>query len=115
MTENKSMKMYFEKIVPDFRISKCVSTILLLQSFYFTQKLALSYAGFFHENSLSVACCAFNVLEVRTVTPNRLKNQSGGTLKILSHDCTHQQGLVKQKNVALDHSGFKAKFPKHFY
>ena len=35
------------------------------------------------------------MLEVRT--PNRFKNQSGGTLKILSHDCNHQQGLAKQK------------------
>ena len=54
------------------------------------------------------------MLEVRTITPNRVKNQSGGTLKILAHNCNHQQWLVvKQKNVALQHCGFKAEFPKH--
>ena len=73
----------------------------------------LSYVGDFHKNSLSVACCTLNVLEVRTITPNRFKNQSGGTLKILAHYCNHQQGLAKQKNVALHHCGFKAEFPKH--
>ena len=80
-----------------------------------TQKLALYYAGAFHENSLSIACCTFNVLEVRTITPSRFKNQSGGTLKILAHNYNHQQGLVKQKNVTLHHCGFKAEFRKHFY
>ena len=39
----------------------------------------------------------FNVLEVRTITPNRFKNQFDGTLKILAHDCSRQQELVKQK------------------
>ena len=89
------MEMYFKKKVPDFRISKYVSTIDLLSSFYFTQKFMLSYAGVFHKNSLSVPCCTFNVLEVRTITPNTFKNQSGGTLKILAHHCNHQQELVK--------------------
>ena len=69
----------------------------------------------FHENSLSVACCTFGVLEVRTITPNRLENRSSGTLKILVHNWNHQQGLVKQKTVALHHCGFKAEIPKHFY
>ena len=55
------------------------------------------------------------MLEVRTITPNRFKNQSGGTLKILAHDCNYQQGLVKQNNVALYHCGFKTEFPKQFY
>ena len=106
------MKMYLKKKVPDFRISKYVSKIILLSSFYFTQKFALFYAGAFHKNPLSGACCTFNVLEVRT--PNRFKNQSGGTLKILAHNCNHQQGLVKE-TVALHHCAFKAEFPKHFY
>ena len=51
------------------------------------------------------------MLEVRTITPYRFKNQFGGTLKILAHNCKHQQGLVKQKNVALHHYAFKAEFP----
>ena len=59
----------------------------------------LSYAGAFDKNSLCVACCTFNVLEVRTIPPNRFKNQSGGTLEKLAHGCNRQQGLVKQKNV----------------
>ena len=57
----------------------------------------LSYAGAFHKNFLSVACCTFNVLEVRIIILNRLKNQPAGTLKILAHDCNHQQALVRQK------------------
>ena len=55
------------------------------------------------------------MLEVRTITPNRFKNQSGGTLKMLARDYNDKQGLAKQKNVALHHCGFKAEFPKHFY
>ena len=51
------------------------------------------------------------MLEVRTITPNAFKNQSGDTLKILAHNWNHQQGLVKQKNVTL----FKVEFRKHFY
>ena len=62
-----------------------------------------------------MACCTFNVLEIRTITPNRFKNQSGGTLKMLARDYNDKQGLAKQKNVALHHCGFKAEFPKHFY
>ena len=58
--------------------------------------MAVSYAGAFPKNSLCVACCTFDVLEVRTIiTPNRFKNQSGGTLKILAHNSNHQQGLAK--------------------
>ena len=54
------MKMYFKKKVPDFEISKYEFTIVLLQSFYFTQKFALSYAGAFYKNSLIVTV-AFSV------------------------------------------------------
>ena len=85
----------FQEKSTRFRISRYVSTIDLLPSFYFTEKFMLSYAGVFHKNSLSVPCCTFNVLEVRTITPNTFKNQSGGTLKIFAHHCNHQQGLVK--------------------
>ena len=75
----------------------------------------LSSAGAFHENSLSVDCCNFDMLKVRTLTPNRFKNQSSDTMNILGHNCNHQQGLAKQKTVVHHHSGFKLKFPKHFY
>ena len=74
-----------------------------------------SYAGAFHENSPNVACSTFGVLEVRTARPNRFKNQSKGTMKILVHNCNYEQGFVKQKTVALHPCGFKAEFPKHFY
>ena len=57
----------------------------------------------FHENSLSVACCTFGMLEIRTLTPNRITNQSSETLNILGHNCNHQQGFVKQRTVALYH------------
>ena len=62
-----------------------------------------------------MACCTFHVLEVRSITANRFKNQSGGTLKILVHDCNHQQGLVKQENVAVYHCGFKVEFPNFYW
>ena len=84
------MKMYFKKRLPDFRISKYVSTIVLLYSFFFTQKFALSYAGAFHKNSLIVTCCTFGRSEIRTLTPNRFKNQTNDTLKLLGHNYNHQ-------------------------
>ena len=89
--------------------------MVLLQSFYFTQKLVLFYEGAFHENSLSMACDTFCKLEIRTLTPNRFKNQSSDTLKLLGHNCNHQQQFVKQKTVTLLLCDFKLKFPEHFY
>ena len=47
----------------------------------------LFYAGTFHQISLSMTCCTFCVLAVGTITPNRFKNQSIGTWKILVHKC----------------------------
>ena len=44
-----------------------------------------------------MACCAFGNLEIRTITPNRFKNQSSGTLKLLGQNCNHQQGFIKKK------------------
>ena len=52
------------------------------------------------------------MLEIQTETLNRFNSQSSDTLKILGHNCKHQQGFVKQKTVALYHFGFKFKFPK---
>ena len=62
-----------------------------------------------------MACCTFGVLEVITITPNRFKKQSSGTLKILAHNCNHQKGLVKQKTVGLHHCAFKAEFHNDVY
>ena len=36
------------------------------------------------------------------------------TLKLLGHNCKHQQRFVKRKPVALRHCGLKLKFPKDF-
>ena len=47
-----------------------------LQSFYFKQKSALSSIRVFQENSLIVACYTFDRLEIRILTPNRLKIKS---------------------------------------
>ena len=58
---------------------------------------------------------ALGNLQIRTLKPNRFKNQSSDTLKLLGQNCNHQQGLIKQKTVALHHRGFKLKFPKHCY
>ena len=80
------MKMHFKKKVPDFRKSKYVSTTKLL---FHKKKCALYNAGAFHENSLSVACCTFSMLEIRSLTPNRFKNHSSDTLNILGHNWNH--------------------------
>ena len=55
----------------------------------------ISSAGFFGEDSLIMAFCALGNLEIRTVKPNRFKNQSSDTLKLLGQNCNHQQGLIK--------------------
>ena len=85
------------KKVPDFRKSKNLSAIFLLQTFYFTRKFALSNAGAFHKNYLSVPCCTFGMLELRTLTQNRFKNQSSDTLNILDLSVTvgfHKNSLI---------------------
>ena len=113
-----SGKHFAEIVVTEYKNNigsdYCVHNITITKLF-FTEKFALSYTVAFYKNSLSVACCAFGVLEVRTITPNRFKNQSSGTWKILAHNCNHQKGLVKQKAVVLYHCGFKAEFSKHSY
>ena len=89
---------YLSRIkLTDLTESKYLSTIVLLQSFYFKQKVALSYAGAFQENSLSVTCCTFGKLQIRTFTSNRFrfKNQFSDTLKLLDHNCNHQPGFLK--------------------
>ena len=107
--------MYFKKKVTDFKISKPVSTILLLRILYFTQKFAFSYAGAFRKNSLIVTCCTFGRFEIQTLTPNRFKNETNDTLTLLGHNYNHQLGFLKQKIVAPHRCGFNLKFPKHFY
>ena len=57
----------------------------------------------------------FGKLETRPLKPNRFKNQSSDTLKLLGHNCNHRQEFIKQKNVAPHHCGFKLKSPKHCY
>ena len=54
-------------------------------------------ARVFHKNSLIVACCIFRKLEIRTLTPNRFKNQANDTLELLDCNSNAQQGFVKQK------------------
>ena len=46
-------------------------------------------------------------LEIRTLKPNRFKNQSSDTQKLLDQNGNHQEGFIKQKTVALHHCGFK--------
>ena len=109
------MKMYFKKKVPDFEISKYEFTIVLLQSFCFPQKFALSCTGTFYKNSLIVTCCTFCRFEIPNLTPNRFKNETNGTLTLIAYNCNLQQGFLKQQIVAPHRCGFNLKFPKHFY
>ena len=92
-----------------------VSTVALLQTFYFTLKSVISSAGFFHENLVIMTCCTLGNLEIRTLKPNRFKNQSSNILKLLDQNRNHQQGFIKQKIITLHHGGFKLKSLKHCY
>ena len=62
-----------------------------------------------------MACCAFGNLEIRTVKPNRFKNQFSNTWKLLGQNWNHQSKFYFKKAIALHHCGLKADFPKHFY
>ena len=68
-----------------------------------------------HKNSLIVACCTFSKFTIRTLTPNKFKNQTNETFKLPHHNSNHHQGFAEPKNVALNHCSFKLKFPKYFY
>ena len=71
---------------------------------------------FFHENSLinyDLYVVLLVTLEIRTLKPNRFKNQSSDRLKLLDQNCNHRQGFIKQETVALYYCGFKLKFHKH--
>ena len=59
--------------------------------------MVVSVTRVFHKNVLIVACCIFGKLQIRTLTPNRFKNHTNEKLKLLDHNCNHQQGFVKQK------------------
>ena len=82
---------FFKKILlTDSRKSRYASLTVLLESFYFADKLVLFSARVFLKKS-------FSKLEIRTLTPSRFKNQSNDTLKLLERYSNHQQGFVKQK------------------
>ena len=82
---------------------------------FITKKSGLSISAHFYKNSLIVTCCTFGRFEIRTLTPNRFKNQTNDTLKLLGHNYNHQWGFLKQKIVTLHRCGFNLKFPKHCY
>ena len=87
--KKKSMKMHFKK-----KHQILENQIMCPQQSYYKdfisyKKFTLSNAGAFHENSLSVVCCIFGMLEIRTLTPNRFKNQSSDTLNILGQNYNH--------------------------
>ena len=75
----------------------------------------LSSIGAFHKYSLIVTCYIFGRFEIRTLTPNRFKNETHDTFAPLGHNYNHQRGFLKLKIVTLHRCGFKLKFPKHCY
>ena len=87
-----------------------VSTAALLPTFFSTKKPGLSIPAHFHKNSLIVNCCTFVRFKIRTLKPNRLKNQTNDTLKLLGHNYNHQRGSLEQKIVTLHCCGFNLKF-----
>ena len=48
-----------------------------------------------------MAYCTFGMLEIRTLTPSRFKDQCSDTLNILGRSCNYQQGFVKQRTLSL--------------
>ena len=64
--------------------------------FIFQKKMVLSSVRVFHKNSI-IGACVFGKLEIRTLIPNRFKNQTDDTLNLLDCNSNHQQGFVKQK------------------
>ena len=53
-----------------------------------------------------MTCCTFGRFEIRTLTPNRFKNETNDTLTLLGHNYNHQRGFLKQKIVTLHCCGF---------
>ena len=76
-------------MVTDSRKSKYAFTIVLLESFYFTNKLLLSSARVFLKNSLILACFVFVKLEIKSLTSNTFKNQTNDTLELLDCNSNH--------------------------
>ena len=87
----------------------------LLPNLLFTKKSGLSTSAHVHKNSLIVTCYTFIRFEIQTLTPNRFKNRTNDTLRLLGHNYNHQQGFFKQKILILHCCGFNLKFPKHCY
>ena len=83
--------------------------------FFDHKKSGLPISVHFHKNSLIVTCCTFGRFEIWTLTPNRFKNQTNDTFRLLGHSYNHQQGFLIQKIVTLHHCGFNLKFPKHLF
>ena len=52
---------------------------------------------------------------IRTLIPNRFKNQINDKFKLLGRNCNYQEGRLKQKIVALHRCGFNLKLPRHFF
>ena len=58
-----------------------------------------------------MACRTFGKLETRSLKPNRFKNQSSDTLKLVAHNCNHHQVFIKQKKCCSLLLWFQVKVP----
>ena len=94
------MKMHFKKSIRFQKIKVCLYNIPIIK-LLFDKKFALSNAEAFDENSQSVACCTFGMLETRTLTPNRFKNLSSENLNILTTVATIYKSLLKKNCCSL--------------
>ena len=74
------------------------------------KKVRALHLSAFSQNSLIVTCCTFRRFKIQTLTPNRFKNQTNDTLKLLGHNYNHQRGSLEQKIVTLHCCGFNLKF-----
>ena len=60
----------------------------------------------FHKISLNVAQHTFGNLEIRTLTPKKIKNETNDNLKLVGENPSHLQGFAKQKNAAVHLNSF---------
>ena len=73
-----------------------VSTATLLLTFLITKKSGLSSSAHFYKNSLIVPCCTFGRFEIRTLTSNRLKNQTNDSWNYLATITIINEGFLNK-------------------
>ena len=111
--KNYQCSRFYAKLEQHWIECICVHSSLIIHLFDHKKVRALHLCAL--KNFIKVTCCTFGRFEIQTLTPNRFKNQTNDTLKLLGHNYNHQRGFLKQKSATLHRCGFNLKFPKHCY